>query len=167
MAVSKEICHVSLHENKQNGRKSCDHRPPFHEIRCGYFILKAVLIPFYFGHISIRLLFWQVQRPQNSTLWTLQIKYPQLRDAGIYECEYFLKWMKWNTLFSCVNLIIVLVGQINSEPKISLSYQLNVIGECFFFFHILCFTWYIISWWFSFTLVQRSNLIYFSALKAT
>lgn len=55
----------------------------------------------------------QVQRPQNSTLWTLQIKYPQLRDAGIYEC------------------------QINSEPKISLSYALNVIGEylmcvCFF-----------------------------------
>lgn len=47
----------------------------------------------------------QVQRPQNSTLWTLQIKYPQLRDAGIYEC------------------------QINSEPKMSLSYTMNVIGK--------------------------------------
>lgn len=58
----------------------------------------------------------QVQRPQNSTLWTLQIKYPQLRDAGIYEC------------------------QINSEPKISLSYTLNVIGEylmCVCFFHLI------------------------------
>ncbi|XP_031629957.1 zwei Ig domain protein zig-8 [Contarinia nasturtii] len=46
---------------------------------------------------------FQVQRPQNSTLWTLQIKYPQLRDAGIYEC------------------------QISAEPKMSLQYTLNVI----------------------------------------
>lgn len=53
----------------------------------------------------------QVQRPQNSTLWTLQIKYPQLRDAGIYEC------------------------QINSEPKMFLSYALEVIGKlCFLIF---------------------------------
>ncbi|XP_055311276.1 zwei Ig domain protein zig-8 isoform X1 [Sitodiplosis mosellana] len=46
---------------------------------------------------------FQVQRPQNSTLWTLQIKYPQVRDAGVYEC------------------------QVSTEPKISLSYTLNVI----------------------------------------
>lgn len=51
----------------------------------------------------------QVQRPQNSTLWTLQIKYPQLRDAGLYEC------------------------QLNTEPKMSLQYTLNIIGKCFFF----------------------------------
>lgn len=55
----------------------------------------------------------QVQRPQNSTLWTLQIKYPQLRDAGTYEC------------------------QINSEPKMSLSYTLNVIGKHWFRFCFL------------------------------
>lgn len=47
----------------------------------------------------------QVNRSQNSSVWTLQIKYPQLRDAGVYEC------------------------QINSEPKMSLSYSLEVIGE--------------------------------------
>jgi hypothetical protein len=35
----------------------------------------------------------------------LQIKYPQTRDAGVYEC------------------------QINTEPKMSLSYTLNVLGK--------------------------------------
>ncbi|KAM7345433.1 defective proboscis extension response 1 isoform 2-T3 [Cochliomyia hominivorax] len=46
---------------------------------------------------------FQVLRPENSGNWTLQIKYPQPRDSGIYEC------------------------QINTEPKMSLSYVLNVI----------------------------------------
>uniref|UniRef100_A0A1A9WMR6 Ig-like domain-containing protein n=1 Tax=Glossina brevipalpis TaxID=37001 RepID=A0A1A9WMR6_9MUSC len=46
-----------------------------------------------------------VIRPENSGNWTLQIKYPQPRDSGIYEC------------------------QINTEPKMSLSYTFNVIGE--------------------------------------
>lgn len=49
-----------------------------------------------------------MNRPKNSTIWTLQIKYPQLRDAGVYEC------------------------QINTEPKMSLSYVLNVVGEYIF-----------------------------------
>lgn len=44
-------------------------------------------------------------RPEGSVNWTLQIKYPQTRDSGVYEC------------------------QINTEPKMSLSYVLNVIGE--------------------------------------
>lgn len=46
---------------------------------------------------------FQVIRPENSGNWTLQIKYPQPRDSGIYEC------------------------QINTEPKMSLSYNFNVI----------------------------------------
>ncbi|XP_055604031.1 zwei Ig domain protein zig-8-like [Uranotaenia lowii] len=46
---------------------------------------------------------FQVIRPENSINWTLQIKYPQVRDSGVYEC------------------------QINTEPKMSLSYVLNVI----------------------------------------
>uniref|UniRef100_A0AAG5D5U1 Ig-like domain-containing protein n=1 Tax=Anopheles atroparvus TaxID=41427 RepID=A0AAG5D5U1_ANOAO len=46
---------------------------------------------------------FQVIRQENSVNWTLQIKYPQVRDSGVYEC------------------------QINTEPKMSLSYRLNVI----------------------------------------
>ncbi|XP_036342499.1 zwei Ig domain protein zig-8-like, partial [Rhagoletis pomonella] len=46
---------------------------------------------------------FQVIRPENSGNWTLQIKYPQPRDSGIYEC------------------------QINTEPKMSLSYTFSVI----------------------------------------
>ncbi|XP_035906754.1 zwei Ig domain protein zig-8-like isoform X2 [Anopheles stephensi] len=46
---------------------------------------------------------FQVIHPEGSVNWTLQIKYPQVRDTGVYEC------------------------QINTEPKMSLSYQLNVI----------------------------------------
>ncbi|KAL5286057.1 hypothetical protein ACFFRR_007630 [Megaselia abdita] len=46
---------------------------------------------------------FQVIRPENSGNWTLQIKFPQLRDSGIYEC------------------------QINTEPKMSLFYTFNVI----------------------------------------
>lgn len=55
-------------------------------------------------------------RSHDAGNWTLQIKYPQLRDNGVYEC------------------------QINTEPKMSLSYTLNVVGECYhtnFLFTIL------------------------------
>ncbi|XP_030753870.1 zwei Ig domain protein zig-8-like [Sitophilus oryzae] len=48
---------------------------------------------------------FQVIRPEKSSNWTLQIKFPQIRDSGIYEC------------------------QVNTEPKISLPFRLNVIGE--------------------------------------
>lgn len=44
-------------------------------------------------------------RPEKSENWTLQIKFPQERDAGIYEC------------------------QVNTEPKMSLAFQLNVVGK--------------------------------------
>lgn len=50
---------------------------------------------------------FQVIRPDKSDNWTLQIKFPQLRDSGVYEC------------------------QVNTEPKISLPFVLNVIGEWF------------------------------------
>ncbi|EDW91352.1 zwei Ig domain protein zig-8 [Drosophila yakuba] len=46
---------------------------------------------------------FQVLRPDGSANWTLQIKYPQPRDSGVYEC------------------------QINTEPKMSLSYTFNVV----------------------------------------
>ncbi|XP_070507265.1 uncharacterized protein [Chironomus tepperi] len=46
---------------------------------------------------------FQVLRSFDANNWTLQIKYPTFRDAGNYEC------------------------QINTEPKISLSYSLNVV----------------------------------------
>ncbi|XP_030368974.1 zwei Ig domain protein zig-8 [Scaptodrosophila lebanonensis] len=46
---------------------------------------------------------FQVLRPEGSANWTLQIKYPQPRDSGVYEC------------------------QINTEPKMSLSYNFNVV----------------------------------------
>ncbi|GLH07254.1 Lachesin [Gryllus bimaculatus] len=44
-----------------------------------------------------------VIRPDKSENWTLQIKFPQQRDAGIYEC------------------------QVNTEPKMSLAFSLNVV----------------------------------------
>ncbi|XP_068235980.1 zwei Ig domain protein zig-8-like isoform X2 [Palaemon carinicauda] len=46
---------------------------------------------------------FQVLHPIDSDEWTLQIKYAQRRDAGVYEC------------------------QVNTEPKISRSYFLNVV----------------------------------------
>lgn len=49
---------------------------------------------------------FQVIRPDKSDNWTLQIKFPQLRDSGVYEC------------------------QVNTEPKMSLPFRLNVIGKC-------------------------------------
>ncbi|PNF13670.1 hypothetical protein B7P43_G16773 [Cryptotermes secundus] len=48
---------------------------------------------------------FQVIRPDKSDNWTLQIKFPQERDSGIYEC------------------------QVNTEPKMSLAFRLNVIGK--------------------------------------
>lgn len=48
---------------------------------------------------------FQVIHPDNSDNWTLLIKFAQPRDAGIYEC------------------------QVNTEPKMSLAFQLNVVGE--------------------------------------
>ncbi|XP_044008539.1 zwei Ig domain protein zig-8-like [Aphidius gifuensis] len=46
---------------------------------------------------------FQVIHPDKSENWTLQIKSPQLRDSGIYEC------------------------QVSTEPKMSLNYTLNVV----------------------------------------
>ncbi|XP_014216843.1 lachesin-like, partial [Copidosoma floridanum] len=46
---------------------------------------------------------FQVNHPDKSENWTLQIKSPQLRDSGVYEC------------------------QVSTEPKMYLSYALNVV----------------------------------------
>ncbi|RZF36669.1 hypothetical protein LSTR_LSTR012755 [Laodelphax striatellus] len=46
---------------------------------------------------------FQVIRPDRSGNWTLLIRFPQKRDSGIYEC------------------------QVNTEPKMSLAFWLNVI----------------------------------------
>lgn len=48
---------------------------------------------------------FQVIHPDKSENWTLQIKSPQDRDSGVYEC------------------------QVSTEPKMSLNYTLNVVGE--------------------------------------
>ncbi|KAJ8867403.1 hypothetical protein PR048_031204, partial [Dryococelus australis] len=48
---------------------------------------------------------FQVIRPDRSDNWTLQVKFPQERDSGVYEC------------------------QVNTEPKMSLAFRLNVVGE--------------------------------------
>lgn len=73
---------------------------------------KTIDIPFiilYVVHFILCLTFAfilsQVIRPENSDNWTLQIKFPQLRDTGIYEC------------------------QVNTEPKMSMAFRLNVVGE--------------------------------------
>ncbi|XP_012171928.1 zwei Ig domain protein zig-8 [Bombus terrestris] len=46
---------------------------------------------------------FQVIHPEKSENWTLQIKSPQERDSGVYEC------------------------QVSTEPKMSLNYSLNVV----------------------------------------
>lgn len=43
---------------------------------------------------------------ENTGLWTLQIKYVQAKDAGLYEC------------------------QVSTEPKVSARVHLHVVGEC-------------------------------------
>ncbi|KAK8393020.1 hypothetical protein O3P69_013214 [Scylla paramamosain] len=47
---------------------------------------------------------FQVIHAEKSENWTLQVKYVQLRDAGVYEC------------------------QVNTVPKISMAYTLTVVG---------------------------------------
>lgn len=49
----------------------------------------------------------------NSNEWTLQIKYPQQRDAGVYEC------------------------QISTTPHLSRFYHLNIIGKLFRYYTLL------------------------------
>ncbi|EFN87757.1 hypothetical protein EAI_13196 [Harpegnathos saltator] len=46
-----------------------------------------------------------VIHPEKSENWTLQIKSPQERDSGVYEC------------------------QVSTEPKMSLNYSLNVVDK--------------------------------------
>lgn len=53
---------------------------------------------------------FQVIHPEKSENWTLQIKSPQERDSGVYEC------------------------QVSTEPKMSLNYSLNVIGKCILYY---------------------------------
>lgn len=49
------------------------------------YIFQQQFAPFFFLiHASLHR---QVIRPDRSDRWTLQIKFPQLRDAGIYECQ--------------------------------------------------------------------------------
>ncbi|XP_031364008.1 zwei Ig domain protein zig-8-like isoform X2 [Apis dorsata] len=48
---------------------------------------------------------FQVIHPDKSENWTLQIKSPQDRDSGVYEC------------------------QVSTEPKMSLNYTLNVVEQ--------------------------------------
>lgn len=53
--------------------------------------------------------FRAINNPQSSENWTLMVKYPQLRDSGIYEC------------------------QISTTPHISYYVHLNVVGESRYF----------------------------------
>jgi len=47
----------------------------------------------------------QVTESKDSREWTLHVKSPLAKDSGIYEC------------------------QVNTEPKMSMAFQLNIIGE--------------------------------------
>lgn len=67
----------------------------------------------------------QVNRPKNSSIWTLQIKYPQIRDGGVYECQINTEV----SFFSACSESIALMAFYNFQPKMSLSYTLNIIGE--------------------------------------
>lgn len=58
---------------------------------------------------------FQVIRPDKSENWTLQIKFPQQRDAGVYEC------------------------QVNTEPKMSLAFRLNVVGKFLLYYLLFIF----------------------------
>ncbi|XP_050728064.1 zwei Ig domain protein zig-8-like [Eriocheir sinensis] len=48
---------------------------------------------------------FQVVHPEKSENWTLHIRFAQVRDSGVYEC------------------------QVNTEPKMSLGYHLNVVDS--------------------------------------
>lgn len=48
---------------------------------------------------------FQVRHPVHSDTWTLHLRGARASDAGIYEC------------------------QVSSEPKLSLFYQVNVVGK--------------------------------------
>lgn len=73
------------------------HSPNWVEEGFIVYFASPVLTPVYY--------LFQVIRSHDLGNWTLQIKYPHLRDNGVYEC------------------------QINTEPKMSLSYVLNVVGK--------------------------------------
>lgn len=78
---------------------------PFNHILCVF----AYIYPFGW-HWNDRITFIADERFQsfyveNSGIWTLQIKYVQARDAGIYEC------------------------QVSTEPKVSARVQLLVVGK--------------------------------------
>lgn len=60
----------------------------------------------FFTFLLFQMAKFQVIRGDRSDKWTLQIKFPQLRDSGIYEC------------------------QVNTEPKMSMAFRLNVVGKC-------------------------------------
>lgn len=47
----------------------------------------------------------QVTESKDSREWTLHVKSPLAKDSGIYEC------------------------QVNTEPKMSMAFQLNIIGK--------------------------------------
>lgn len=57
---------------------------------------------FFFSFSSVDL---QVIRSSDLENWTLQIKFSQARDSGIYEC------------------------QVNTEPKMSMAFRLNIVGK--------------------------------------
>jgi len=48
---------------------------------------------------------FQVRHPVHSDTWTLHLRGARATDAGVYEC------------------------QVSSEPKMSLFYQVNVVGQ--------------------------------------
>lgn len=69
-------------------------------ISCFLFYRKTIQL-----YSSIYCFLLQVIRPESSEDWTLQIKFTTLRDSGIYEC------------------------QVNTEPKISMAFRLNIVGK--------------------------------------
>lgn len=67
------------------------------------FFLYVIFISFV--SISILDFILQVIRSEDTENWTLQIKFSQSRDSGIYEC------------------------QVNTEPKMSMAFRLNIVGK--------------------------------------